>query len=81
MVPDFVLAISKSLSINALCGDGRTRTAVQTTYQIAFYMLILPLIVGMRLPEDGPLYPYPLNLGGATEKWPRASGFDDTPKS
>ena len=62
-------------------GDGRTRTAVQTTYQVAFYMLILPLIVGMRLPEDGPLYPYPLNLGGATEKWPRASGFDDTPKS
>ena len=28
MVPDFVLAISKSLSINALCGDGRTRSRV-----------------------------------------------------
>lgn len=25
MVPDFVLAISKSLSVNTLCGDGRTR--------------------------------------------------------
>ena len=28
MVPDFVLAISKSLSINTLCGDGRTRSRV-----------------------------------------------------
>ena len=29
-----------------ICGDGRSRTAVQTTYQTAFYTLILPLVVG-----------------------------------
>lgn len=28
MVPDFVLAISKSLSFSALSGDGRTRSRV-----------------------------------------------------
>ena len=63
MVPDFVLAISKSLSINALCGDGRTRTAVQTPHQAAFYTFILPLIVGCGLPKDGPTATYPLGLG------------------
>ena len=35
-----------SIAESRFCGDGRSRTAVQTTYQIAFYTLILPLIVG-----------------------------------
>ena len=43
-------------------GDGRTRTAVQTPHQAAFYTLILPLVVGTGLPEDGPSSAYPLNL-------------------
>ena len=34
-------------------GDGRTRTAVQKPHRAAFYMLILPLIVGGGQPEDG----------------------------
>ena len=46
------------------CGDGRTRTAVQTTHQPAFYTLILPLIVGDALPGGRPCEAYPLNLGG-----------------
>lgn len=45
------------------CGDGRGRTAVQTKHQRAFYTLILPLIVGERLPAGGPMIPYLLNLG------------------
>lgn len=46
-------------------GDGRTRTAVQTPHQAAFYTLSHPLVVGRRLPGDRPLAAYPLNLGGA----------------
>ena len=43
-------------------GDGRTRTAVQTSHQVAFYTLILSLIVDPRLPEGGPARAYPLGL-------------------
>ena len=34
-------------------GDGRSRTAVQTSHQIAFYTFIRPLIVGSGLPDGG----------------------------
>ena len=44
-------------------GDGRTRTAVQTSHQVAFYTLILSLIVDPRLPEGRPPQAYRLNLG------------------
>ena len=47
------------------CGDGRSRTAVQTTPQRAFYTLIPPLVVDLGLPKG----------------LSRASGFDDTPLS
>ena len=43
-------------------GDGRTRTAVQANHHKAFYMLILPLIVGNRLPANGLPESYPLSL-------------------
>ena len=43
-------------------GDGRTRTAVQANHQKGFYMLILPLVVGNRLPTDGLPETYPLGL-------------------
>jgi hypothetical protein len=46
---------------------------------MAFYTLILPLVVGQRLPEDGLPMTYPLRLDGDSEKLPRASGLDDTP--
>ena len=46
------------------CGDGRTRTAVQTPHQAAFYTLSLPLIFDDELPADGLLKAYPLGLGG-----------------
>ena len=46
-----------------ISGDGRTRTAVQPNHQYAFYMLILSLIVGNRLPKDRPPETYPLGLG------------------
>ena len=63
-----------------LSGDGRTRTAVQTTHKAAFYTLILPLVVGQGLPEDGLPLTYPLCLNGDSEALPRASGLDDTPE-
>lgn len=44
-------------------GDGRSRTAVQTTYQTAFYTLSRPLVVGRGLPDDGLTEAYPLGLG------------------
>ena len=34
-----------------ICGDGRTRTAVQTPYPAAFYTLLLSLIVDSGMPE------------------------------
>ena len=46
------------------CGDGRTRTAVQTPHQRAFYTFSLPLVFDARLPEDRPSCAYPLGLGG-----------------
>lgn len=49
--------------INQYCGDGRSRTAVQTTRQEAFYTLSRPLVVGRGLPEDGLTEAYPLRLG------------------
>lgn len=50
------------------CGDGRTRTAVQTTYQVAFYTLILSLVVGLGLPEGRLPQAYPLSLSGAVRE-------------
>ena len=44
-------------------GDGRSRTAVQTTRQEAFYTLSRPLVVGRGLPDDGVTEAYPLRLG------------------
>ena len=38
-------------------GGERTRTAVQTSCQAAFYMLILPLVFEAALPEGGRSYP------------------------
>ena len=52
----------KKLALS-LCGDGRTRTAVQTPHQAAFYTLSLSLVVGGGLPKDRPPSAYPLNLG------------------
>ena len=49
-------------SERAFRGDGRSRTAVQTTHPAAFYTLILPLVVGRGLPEGGLTEAYPLNL-------------------
>ena len=43
-------------------GDGRTRTAVQTPHQAAFYMLILPLVFDRDMPEDGLVAAYLLKL-------------------
>ena len=51
----------KKLALS-LCGDGRTRTAVQTPHQAAFYTLSFPLFVGRGLPENGPPEAYPLGL-------------------
>ena len=48
----------------AYCGgDGRTRTAVQTPHQAAFYTFSLSLVVGWQMPEDRPVPAYPLSLG------------------
>ena len=41
-------------------GDGRSRTAVQTSSRRAFYTLIPPLVFDRGLPEDGPAAAYPL---------------------
>ena len=46
-----------------LCGDGRTRTAVQTPHRVAFYTLIRPLFFDCNLPEGGPDAAYRLGLG------------------
>ena len=60
-------------------GDGRARTAVQTTHKRAFYTLIRPLIVGDGLPEGGLPEAYPLRLSEDSEELPHASGLNDTP--
>ena len=48
-------------SVTVFCGGERTRTAVQTPHQAAFYTLIFPLIVGIGLPESG--RPFTLAFG------------------
>ena len=55
-VPSDGLELRKILVIGPLwtfSGDGRSRTAVQTSHQIAFYTFIRPLIVGPGLPDGG----------------------------
>ena len=52
------------LPIALFCGDGRTRTAVQTPHRAAFYTLSLTLVFDQELPSDRPLKTYPLRLGG-----------------
>ena len=55
-VPFGGLELRKILLISSLwtfSGDGRGRTAVQTSHQIAFYTFIRPLIVGSGLPDGG----------------------------
>lgn len=52
------------LIVSLICGDGRTRTAVQTPHQAAFYTLSLPLFFDARLPGDRPSCAYPLSLSG-----------------
>ena len=59
----FVRKCVKFLILRVNRGDGRSRTAVQTTCRVGFYILILPLVVGRRLPAGGPSLPYPLSLG------------------
>ena len=59
-----VCRLSNLLITNVVCGDGRTRTAVQTPHQRAFYTLSLPLIFDQGLPEDWLPKTYPLNLSG-----------------
>ena len=49
----------------SICGDGRTRTAVQTPHQAAFYMFSLALVFDQGLPSDGLPGAYPLGLGEA----------------
>lgn len=66
-VPFERLELCKILAISPLwtfSGDGRSRTAVQTSHQIAFYTFIHPLIVGSGLPNGGLTGAYPLSLGG-----------------
>lgn len=56
IVPFKGLELCKILAISplwTLSGDGRSRTAVQTSHQIAFYTFIRPLIVGPGLPDGG----------------------------
>ena len=60
-------------------GDGRTRTAVQTLYPIAFYTFILPLLVGNGMPEDGLVRNLSSGSWRALKESTRASGLDDTP--
>ena len=49
---DFKKCLSDTLR-GIFSGDGRGRTAVQTSHQIAFYTFIRPLIVGSGLPDGG----------------------------
>ena len=60
----FIFYLCKLLVISVDCGDGRSRTAVQTTHRAAFYMLSLPLVFDSCLPEGRPTGAYPLNLSG-----------------
>ena len=49
--------IKKKAREGPICGGERTRTAVQTSHQAAFYMLILPLVFVLHLPEGGRMQP------------------------
>ena len=51
--------------LSFFCGDGRTRTAVQTPHQTAFYTLSLTLVFDQGLPSDRLPKAYPLDLSGA----------------
>ena len=64
IVFEIVFNTHNSLIISLNCGDGRTRTAVQTPHQTAFYTLSLTLIFDRELPSDRPFTAYPLRLGG-----------------
>ena len=59
------LNVSVKVSVIFKSGDGRTRTAVQTPHQTAFYTLSLTLIFDRELPSDRPFTAYPSGLGGA----------------
>ena len=50
--------------VSLSCGDGRTRTAVQTPHQRAFYTLSLAFVFDQGLPSDRPPKAYPLCLNG-----------------
>ena len=59
------LNVSVKVSVIFKSGDGRTRTAVQTPHQTAFYTLSLTLIFDHGLPPDRLPKAYPLDLSGA----------------
>ena len=59
--PSFSIDLKAFLFL--ICGDGRTRTAVQTPHRVAFYTLIRPLVFDCNLPEGGPDAAYRLGLG------------------
>ena len=46
-----------------ICGDGGTRTLVQTPHRVAFYTFIRPLFFDRGLPDGGPAEAYRLVLG------------------
>lgn len=60
IVSKFVSNSLNLLKFSALCGDGRTRTAVQTLSQTAFYTFILSLVFDRTVPKDRPSAAYPL---------------------
>ena len=70
---------SSRLAAIFICGAGRTRTAVQTPHQTAFYTLILPLIVGVEVPEDGLDAPLAFGAWRSLKASLRAACLDDTP--
>ena len=65
IVFEIVFNTHNSLIISLNCGDGRTRTAVQTPHQAAFYTLSLALVFVQGLPSDRLPKAYPLDLSGA----------------
>ena len=65
IVFEIVFNTHNSLIISLNCGDGRTRTAVQTPHQRAFYTLSLALVFDQGLPSDRLPKAYPLDLSGA----------------
>ena len=53
MVRNLVRKNANLLKISVFCGGERTRTAVQTPHQAAFYTLIRPLVFVPPLPDGG----------------------------